>query len=468
MKKADLTFNVLRLPVDMVMLLSAGMATYLLRTRLLDVYRPVLFEFNLPLSRYFTLTVAVSILFLASYAASGLYAMRVRMSTTQELLRVIIASSAAIMAVIVYIFLRQELFNSRFLVLGGWFLAMLCVGAGRLGVRALQRYAVGRHAFGVHRLLLIGTDDISRRIKTALENDPALGYRIVQELADPELPQVAKAVSNPGVDEIMLADPNYSAEKIVRLVDFCHEQHIVFKFVPNIYQTLTTHVGVDTISRIPLIELKRTPLDGWGRVAKRIFDVVAASLALIALSPLFAVVALAIKWETRGPVWVRLRRVSRNKEFDMIKFRSMFAVDSDGTAHSLNAYYRSLGNDRPEGGPLWKMKDDPRITSVGKFIRKYRIDELPQLWNIVTGDMALVGPRPHQSDEISRYAKHHKKVLAIKAGATGLAQASGSSDLPFEEEVVLDTFYIENWSLWFDLKIIFKTAFKMLRDRSAV
>ena len=123
-------------------------------------------------------------------------------------------------------------------------------------------------------------------------------------------------------------------------------------------------------------------------------------------------------------------------------------------------------NERTDS-PLFKMKNDPRITRVGRFIRKYRIDELPQLWNVFRGDVSLVGPRPHQPDEVERYEKHHRRVLAIKAGVSGLAQISGSSDLPFEEEVALDTFYIENWSLWRDIKIIILTILKIFRDKSA-
>ena len=124
-------------------------------------------------------------------------------------------------------------------------------------------------------------------------------------------------------------------------------------------------------------------------------------------------------------------------------------------------------NERQDG-PLFKIKNDPRITGVGQSIRRYRIDELPQLWNVLLGDISLIGPRPHQPDEIERYEKHHKRVLSIKAGATGIAQVSGSSDLAFEQEVALDTYYIEHWSIWMDLKIILKTIFKMFSDRSAV
>ena len=467
-KKADLYFNVARLPVDFLMLLAAGVTTYLLRTRILSAFRPVLFQFDLPLGRYLSLVVAMSFLFIAAFAISGLYSLKTRRNLAQEFSRIAIASSAGIMVVIIMVFLRQALFNSRFLVLGAWFFAIIFVFLGRVLVRRFQMYAVLRHDFGIHKVLLIGNDQVTERIASEIAMSPSFGYRIIRQLSDPALADVRQAAGNPGVDEVILANPNYPADRIVELVDFCHEQHIIFKFVPNIYQTLTTHFDVDVIGEVPLIELKRTALDGWGRVFKRCFDIVGSSLALIALSPLFAVVAFAIKWETYGPVFVRLKRVSGNREFGLLKFRSMIAIDTDGLAHSLNAYYRSVRNDRPEAGPLWKMKDDPRITRVGKFIRKYRIDEFPQFWNVLKGDISIVGPRPHQPDEIAKYQKHHKKVLAIKAGATGLAQVSGSSDLPFEEEVALDSLYIENWTLWMDLKILFTTFLKVLRDRSAV
>jgi lipopolysaccharide/colanic/teichoic acid biosynthesis glycosyltransferase len=137
-------------------------------------------------------------------------------------------------------------------------------------------------------------------------------------------------------------------------------------------------------------------------------------------------------------------------------------------AHEYNLYLRSVQNDRQESGPLWKLKDDPRVTKVGRFLRRTRIDELPQFWNVLKGEISLVGPRPHQQNEIDKYESHHKKVLAIKAGATGLAQVSGSSDISFEDEVALDSFYINNWSLWLDIKIILQTTLKIFFDKSAV
>ncbi len=385
------------------------------------------------------------------------------MSKLAEFSRIMVASAAGIMLVIIFIFLRQELFNSRFLVIGSWLIAIVFVSLGRLLVRYFQKIAVANFNFGIQRVLLIGNDDLAHKLKQQISEQPENGYRIVDHWQTPKLNQLAYLSSD--IDEVLLVSPNYEGNHIVELVDFCHENHIVFKFVPNLYQTLTRHFDVDVINQVPVIELKRTPLDGWGKVFKRTVDIVGAMAGLIIFSPVFLAIAIAIKADTPGPVFARLRRVSKNKEFLLYKFRGMISVDPDGSAESLKTTLAEF-NERRDG-PLFKIKNDPRITRVGRVIRKYRLDELAQFINVLKGDMSLVGPRPHQPDEVAQYEKHHKKVLAIKAGATGLAQVSGSSDLPFDQEVALDSYYIENWSLFMDLKIIFKTVFKMLHDHSA-
>ena len=460
MKKADLFFNVLRLPMDFLMLLAAGATTYIFRTEILRTFRPVLFEFNLPLVKYLYLVIFVSVLFIVSYAISGLYSMRVRMGIAEEFSKILVASSAAIMTIIIYIFLRQELFNSRFLVLGGWFFAILFVFLGRMLVRYLQIFFVSKYDFGIHKIMVVGNDQVATNIIDEITKNPSSGYRIVKHLLKLEIEEIKLLVMNSGVDEIILANHDYPADKIVELIDFCNENHLIFKFVPNLSQTMTANYEVDVINGMPLIELKRTALDGWGKVIKRVLDVFSGALGLLVFSLLMGIIAFSIKWETEGPVFARLKRISRNKEFDLLKFRGMIK-----NAEELKPYLEVF-NERQDG-PLFKIKNDPRITGVGRFIRRYRLDEIPQFWNILRGDMSLVGPRPHQPDEIERYEKHHKRVLTIKAGATGLAQVSGSSDLPFDQEVALDTFYIENWSLWLDLKIVIKTLVKVFTDRSA-
>ncbi len=461
MRKSDLFFNVLRLPVDFLMLIAAGFATYYFRTELLSAFRPVLFQFNLPLLRYAYLVIFVSAIFLGAFALSGLYSMRSRLRIGEEFFKILVASSSGIMMVIVYIFLRQELFDSRFLVLGSWFFAIMFVFAGRLVVRQVRAIAVSKYDFGIHRLIVVGGSEVAIRLAGEINQDRASGYRMVAHLKTLVPAEVESAVNKLEADELILADANYSPEQVSGVIDLCHDKHVVFKFIPAVSHIFSSNFETDIFRGFSMVELKRTKLDGWGRVTKRVIDILSSIVGLVILSPLFAIVAFAIKWETEGPVFLRQKRLSGNKEFVLFKFRSM--VDN---AEELKPHLAAF-NQRNDG-PLFKIKDDPRITKTGRFIRKSRIDELAQLWNILKGDMSLVGPRPHLPNEVADYQRHHKKVLAIKAGATGLAQVSGSSDLDFEKEVSLDGFYIDNWSLWLDIKIILKTALKMVFDRSAV
>ncbi|HUO75348.1 MAG TPA: sugar transferase [Candidatus Paceibacterota bacterium] len=463
MKKGDIVANVLRVPVDFALLVGAGVFVYVVRTQALASWRPVLFSLDLPFTRFMGLTLVVSGLFVVIYAFSGLYSMKRRMTQPEEMARVTIASAAAIMAVVMVIFLQQSLFNSRFLVVGYWVTATVWVIVGRACFRLAYRHAMARTGIGAHRVLLIGADEVSERIARTITGDPGLGYRIIRRLDEPDTDAIGVVIREEGgvIDEIMLADPNYAPELVTELVDFCNDRHIQFTFVPNIHRTLTTHWDVDAIGQTPIVQLRRTALVGWGRIFKRITDIVGSTFALVLLSPVFAVIAFAIKWETAGPVFVRLERMSRNRRFVLFKFRSMIE-----NAEELKPLLTPM-NERADG-PLFKMHDDPRVTAVGRMLRRTRLDELPQFFNVFRGDISLVGPRPHQSDEIAKYERHHRKVLAIKAGATGLAQISGSSDLPFEEEVALDTFYIENWSFMLDVRILARTVLLVFRDRSAV
>ncbi len=443
------------------MLLGAGLFTYFLRTSPMVVqYRPVLFNLSLPFNRYFALIAGVSLFLLFVFALVGLYRIQVRRILLDDLLKVIIGVSAGVFVLVFYIFLRQELFNSRFLVLAGWLIAIVFVSLGRFLVNRWQRYLMRKYHFGSRRVLVVGKDGISQKIINQIKNQPIWGYYLVTNLIEPDINEIKNKVSNPGVEEVILADPDWPKEKILELVNFCEDNHLTFKFVPNLFQTLTSNATVETLGDVPLVELKRTTLDGWGRIIKRITDFIGSLLGLIILSPFFLLVAFIIKWDSKGPVFKKLKRISQGNEFNLYKFRSMIKGAED-----LKRFLWDY-NERKEG-PLFKMRDDPRITRVGRFLRKYRIDEFPQLINVLKGEMSLVGPRPHQPDEIAKYEKHHKKVLAIKSGMTGFAQISGSSDLPFEEEIKLDTYYVENWSLLMDLKIFLRTWIVLFRDKSA-
>ncbi len=461
MKKSELIFGALLVPVDFLMILAAGMVAYFLRiSSLVAQWRPVLFSLNLPFSRFLAILVTAATFTLIIFALSGLYKIRASRRLFEEFSHIIISISASVLALIVFLFLTGGEFESRSIVLATWVLAILFVFIGRFFVKKLQRYLVGRYNIGTHNILVIGGDGMSENIIKEITHQPDLGYRIVRHFPELEVEKIKQAIKNPGVDAVILASPKYERKEILDILDFCDEYRVGFKFVPNLFQTLTTNIEIDTFGGVPLIEIKKTPLDGWGKIIKRGVDVFGSAFGLLLLLPLFLIIELVIKLDSSGPVFVKLKRISQGKEFYLYKFRSM-VKNAEEFKKDLLKY-----NERRDG-PLFKMKNDPRITRVGRFIRKFRIDELPQLINVFNGEMSLVGPRPHQPDEIARYEKHHKRVLFLKPGITGLAQISGSSDLPFEEEVKLDTYYIENWSLSKDIYILLKTILVLFTDRSA-
>lgn len=459
MKKSELLFSGLLVPVDFFMLILAGLLAYSIRfSQWARELRPIVFE--LPFKEYLGLVLLMAPFFIVIFALAGLYNLKTTRKTWEEFSHVAIAASAGVMAVILFTFSIRELFVSRFIIIAAWLLIIILVTLGRLLIKALQHWVVTRFGYGVHRVVLVGVDGVGKAVFEEMKTKPGLGYRIVGRLADFNKKRLEKILKNPGIDEVIQCNPGLSREKNLELVDFCTENRLDFRFIPDLFQTLATNVEIKTLAGVPIVELKKTPLDGWGKIIKRIVDIFGSVVGLLILSPFFLILAVVIKADSPGPVFVRLKRISQGREFYLYKFRSM-VKNAEELKKDLLAY-----NERKDG-PLFKMKDDPRVTRVGRFIRKTRIDEFPQLINVLKGEMSLIGPRPHQPDEIARYEKHHKKLLTIKSGMTGLAQISGSSDLSFEEEVKLDTYYIENWSLKMDLQIFLKTFIILFTDKSA-
>ncbi len=461
-KNISIIFNVIAVPLDYLMIFAAGLFAYSLRVSpWVTNLRPAIFETSLPFKSYLMLVIIFALATVLVLAFLGLYRIEFTRQKTADFIRIIIGLSFMVAFISIYAFFNQYVFESRFLVLAAWFMSIIFLMAERIGLNAFLRFLIGRFNLGVCRVLLIGADGFSQKIGNFYMRHPELGYRVVKRLRDPDLSEITAATKNPGVDEIILADPNFNRDEVVDIINFSEDNRINFRFVPNIFQILTVNAAVNSVDDVPLIELRRTALDTWGGIAKRIFDFIAASVGVIILSPVFLTVAFLIKWDSAGPVFVRLKRISQGRTFYMYKFRSM-VKNADKMKEALLRY-----NERKDG-PLFKMANDPRITQIGKVLRKTRIDELPQLLNVVFGDMSLVGPRPHEPGEVSQYQRHHKKVLAIKSGVTGMAQVAGSSDLPFEEEIKLDTFYVEHWSFWLDLVILSKTVLKVLAgDKSA-
>jgi lipopolysaccharide/colanic/teichoic acid biosynthesis glycosyltransferase len=221
--------------------------------------------------------------------------------------------------------------------------------------------------------------------------------------------------------------------------------------------------------------LRHTPLDGWGRVAKKFFDLIFGVLVIVIASPIYLLTTLAILLETGRPIIYKNQRVGiRGKKFFTYKFRSMYQKDStgpqfgEGGIKALEKEEALIKEKNTRVGPIYKIADDPRVTRVGRFIRRWSIDELPQFFNVLKGEMSIVGPRPHQPREVDQYESEYPTVFTLKPGITGLAQISGRSDLSFDEEMKLDIFYIEKWSIFLDLIIFLKTPFVILKKRKVL
>lgn len=470
MKRSELFFSFLLVPLDYAMIVLAGLAAYYLRfSDFFKGLRPVIFK--LPINDFLKVLLPLGLLWVIIFSFSGLYNIRSARKLFKEIYRVILACSTGFMLVVILIFIRRELFDSRFIILAGWILAIVFVSFGRALIRLIQR-GLYKAGVGVKKIVVVGASKTADALIGYFFQNRSFGYEVVKRIRDFELAtaqELAEFLHLKEFDEIIQADPNLSKAETLRLYDFADENHIAFKYVADLLGTKVLKTEFTELAGIPIMEVKKTPLDGWGRIAKRIFDILASLILIIIFSPLMLLTALIIKLESPGPVFFSKRddgsqlfRVGQGgKLFSYLKFRSM--RDKSDSMRYNELADKNIRKD----GPLVKIPDDPRITGVGKFIRRFSIDELPEFFLVLKGDMSLVGPRPHLPEEVAKYGRNHKKVLTIKPGITGMAQISGRSDLSFEEEVKLDTYYIENWSIFLDLTIILRTPLAILKRRGA-
>jgi len=320
--------------------------------------------------------------------------------------------------------------------------------------------------FGTRRVVFIGWDNQISDMAKMMRKNKFKGYKFIgyfneRSLANDykylgTISEMLKLNGKETFDEVILSDSNIAEDKKEEIVNYCNDNKIIFKLIPNAYEMKASNISVLTMGGIPVLEYSRTPLSGWGKVIKRLIDLVGSSVAIIILSPVLLVISLLIKSSSKGPVLFCQSRVGRNGNFICYKFRSM----KEGADKEHEEYIKKYGN-------MFKLKDDPRVTSIGKFLRKTSLDELPQLFNVFLGNMSLVGPRPPMVEEVKYYTKWQRQRLGIKPGITGLWQVSGRSDLNFDEWVKLDLYYIENWSLWFDIKLLFKTLWVVIAGKGA-
>jgi len=358
-----------------------------------------------------------------------------------------------------------ELDYSRGMILYAWFLTLILDGIGRFAHARLQR-ALQARGLGGARVLIVGTGEVGQMILQKIRHLPGLGYEVrgFVDSGDSEtvagvpvlgrIEDLPALIDQHSIDEVIIALPEASHEEILTIISLCERGKVTIKIYPDVFQIMAAQVSIGDLGGLPLLTVRDIALRGWKLTLKRAVDLIGSAVGLVMLSPLMVLVAALIKLESPGPVFYTQVRMGLDaKPFWMIKFRSM---RQDAEA---------------ETGPVWATKDDPRRTRLGAFIRRFSIDELPQLINVLVGEMSLVGPRPERpvfveqfKRSIPRYMDRHRE----KAGLTGWAQVNGlRGDTSIAERTKYDLWYIENWSLLLDFKIILKTIVNAFTSKNA-
>ncbi|HEV2721632.1 MAG TPA: undecaprenyl-phosphate glucose phosphotransferase [Thermoanaerobaculia bacterium] len=443
------------------------------------------------LATYAALLPLVTIVFPLAFAVQGLYRIRPARSKTEEWLSVAIGSVVATVVLSgVLLWVRPaktDVLYSRLTLAMFMVCAIVFVIVGRIFVRAFveRRHRGGRD---LDRVLIAGNGELARAVVERIEGHGELGFRIVGYLAEgtedrgqgtdgalataPPVPcalspvplsdleclgaieDAEQVIESHAVDHVFVALPHASSKAMMALLDRLVRSCVSIHVVPDLLQFMVLRSRVEDIDGLPTINLSETPLEGWSRFVKRGFDLVVAGVLAIVFSPVMLLIAVAIWIEDRGPIFYRQVRMGLDgKPFEILKFRSM-----------------RVGAER-ETGAKWAERDDPRRTRVGRLIRAWSFDELPQLWNVLRGDMSVVGPRPERPQfveqfraELPHYMLRHK----VRAGMTGWAQVHGwRGNTSIRMRIEHDLYYIENWSLMLDLKILFMTVLHGLRHENA-
>jgi exopolysaccharide biosynthesis polyprenyl glycosylphosphotransferase len=324
------------------------------------------------------------------------------------------------------------------------------------------------------RMIALGSPQAVRELTDVLDRAPWMGYKVVgmcaprgqqaEDIGVPvlgEIDDVRRLAIEMGVDGVLVAGGSYSSAADLRRLGWALQGlELDMLVVPSLTDIAGPRVHMRHVAGLPFVQVEEPQSDRAGGWAKRTFDVVVAGLLVLLLSPLFLLVALLVRIQDGGPVVYRQRRIGANGDgFDMLKYRSM-VVDAD-------TRLAEVAHANEHDGVLFKIREDPRVTRVGRVLRKFSIDELPQLFNVLKGEMSLVGPRPPLVNEYEQYEQDTHRRLLVRPGMTGLWQVSGRSDLPWSEAVRLDLYYVDNWSMVIDLVIMVKTVKAVLFSRGA-
>ncbi|MDP8235286.1 MAG: sugar transferase [Candidatus Erginobacter occultus] len=422
------------------------------------------------LDQYSVIYLFWAILIFLIFFPFGLYETRREISYLDEAILVLKALFFSSLPIAGAVFFLQVKIFSRlvfFQNLGGLALSLIL---WRILKRYLVRHRVAR-GFNNRHVLIVGAGKVGRAVAQEIARERFLGLEVVGFLDDhPEqIPPELRVLGGTGdlmvvvrrefVDEVLISIPS-ERDLVARLIDQARRMGKSIRVVPDLLSMGMEGIKAGYLGRIPLLEYYGKGLHGADLLLKRGFDIVISFFALLLLSPLLAAIAIAIKLTSPGPaIYVSRRNGKKGQLFNFYKFRTM-VPGAEGMLESL----RHLDE---TDGPIFKIRNDPRVTRVGKFLRRYSLDELPQLWNVLRGDMSLVGPRPPTPNEVEQYADWQLKRLEIRPGLTCLWQVKGRSNLSFREWMKFDLFYIENWSFWLDIKIILRTILVVFKGQGA-
>lgn len=453
---------------DVLAISIAFALAYFLRTHV----DPRPFYFNSAIFEFITSIMLLTPIWIVIFFISGLYQESIYMHRPKEYGRLLIASGIGIMALITYdFFVSANLFPVRIIAIFAFVLCWLVSILLRETIKSIRRILCINN-IGVLRLLVIGDSDQTTTLIQNLRGNLASGYKIAGVVAKAKyIPNFAKQfhyknlaeACRSGRFDIIVQTEDRDTEIIYsRAVD----HHLSYMLVPN-QKVLMSRLGdIDIIGTQPVIHVPITPITGHARFLKRLFDIIIGGILLIITSPVMLVILIAEMLSGGDPIYEDKRLSRFNKRVEIYKFRSHKKEYNRLTPEQaftkmgrpgLIKEYRDNGD---------KLDDDPRVTKLGKFIRATSLDELPQLWNVVKGDISLVGPRALLPDELKNYP-YKNLILSAKSGITGLAQVSGRRDISFEERRLLDIYYIQNWSLLMDIQIIFRTIATVLFRRGA-
>jgi exopolysaccharide biosynthesis polyprenyl glycosylphosphotransferase len=401
------------------------------------------------------------------FARSGLYAGR---EQRPGLTRIVAGLFQTTVVALLFALVNGLEFSSYYIFYGSLFFAVAYIGLFRYAYEAATA-AVLRAAGYRRRAVLVGTGEHVDAVAHALMSSPESRVNVMGSVSLAERPEnglpnlgrlrdIGQIVADNRVDEVIIADPAFPEQEAVELVDQCHQRGVTVRIAPSTMEILVHRAEFVPGQSVPLFELRPPVFEGFDYALKRSFDVVGSLLLLLLLSPLLLACALAVKLTSRGPVLYRsVRPGIGGVPFACFKFRTMYR-DADERQADLESLNEA-------SGALFKIRDDPRMTSIGRVMRRYSIDELPQLLNVLLGQMSLVGPRPLPQRDYDRLEDWHKKRYLVLPGITGLWQVSGRSDLDFDDLVRLDFLYLERWSVFLDLSILLKTVPAVLSRRGA-